>query len=674
MPRRYDAHKSATAARQRSLSTAGRDIGPIPPIREPARRTEAVRDLAAFGTLYFPDTCNLPLGPCHHTAIGRLSHATRHGGLFAFAMPRGFGKTTWSWLCALWALLTGARPFVAVIGPDEGAAAQLLASMKTALQHNERLLADWPEVCYPIYRLEGISQRAHGQLYRGQPTSLQWTAHSITLPSIPGSRAAGATVRVTGLTGQIRGMAHTTQDGRTIRPSFVILDDPQTDDSAKSPAQTQARYEIIEQAVLNLAGPQTPIAAAMPCTVIRPDDLASRYLDRKVKPEWHGQRTPAVAAWPTNESLWAEYSRLRTEDLAAGGDGKPADTFYLAHREEMDVGAEVSWPDHTQGCASAIQLHVNLRLRNPAAHAAEYQNDPIDSTDGAEALTAAGILARPAGAFARGQLPVLHPAVSRLTASIDVHDNVLYWKVLASTDTLEAGVVDWGGWPDQRRDYWTLSDAGRTLGRKYPKTGKEGAIVAGLTDCLDFLLARTWLLGDAPLRLDLILVDLGYKPDAVELAIAQCSAPSAVLGSKGLPIKAVNKPLSEYKKNPGDRIGHYWRMAKPVRRSQRQVQFDANAWKTTVARALHTAPGDPGALHLPAGDLRMLADHYSAEYPLRVTARGRTIDEWQLRPNRDNHFWDSLILCYVAAAVKGARPAGLPGKPTKPKKRKVRYL
>jgi len=674
MPRRYDAHKSATAARQRSLSAEGRDIGPIPPIRDPARRAEAVRDLAAFARLYFPDTCFLPFGSCHFAAIDRLTRAVSAGGLFALAMPRGYAKTTLSWLTALWALATGRRPFVAAIGADEDGGAQLLTSIKVSLQHNPKLLEDFPEICYPIYKLQGISQRAHGQLYRGRSTALQWTAYSITLPSIPGSRAAGATVRVAGITGQIRGMAHTTPDGRTLRPSFVILDDPQTDESARSPAQTQARCDVIEGAILNLAGPGQAIAAAMPCTVIRPDDLASRYLDHKAKPEWHGQRTPAVLSWPANESLWAEYSRLRTENLAAGGDGAVADAFYLAHQSEMDAGSAVTWPDYKQGCHSAIQLHWNLRLRNPAAHAAEYQNDPIDSTDGAEVLTAKGILERPAGAFARREVPVLTPAVSRLTAGVDVHDQVLYWHVLASNDRLDAGLVDWGTWPDQKRDYFTLSDATRTLARKYPGRAKEGAIVAGLTDLFNSLLNKTWDLDGTPLRLDLILADCGYKPDAVELAIAQCTAPGAVIASKGLPVKAINKPLSEYKRHPGDQTGHYWRSAKPEKRSKRQIQFDANAWKSIVARSLSTAPGDPGALQLPTGDLRLLADHYAAEYPLRVSARGRTLDEWQLRPNRDNHFGDALILAFVAAAVKGARPAGLPGATTKPKRRKVRYL
>ncbi|NLG44827.1 MAG: hypothetical protein GX547_16415 [Phycisphaerae bacterium] len=675
MPRRYDAHKKAAAERQRRLSTAGRDIGPLPPIRDPERRAEGSRDLAFFGREYFPDICCLPPGPCHYQACRRLAGAATNGGLFAFAMPRGFGKTTWSWLTAVWALLRGLRPFVALIGADEPAAVQLLDSIKMAFAHNDRLLDDYPEVCYPIRRLDGISQRARGQLYRGEPTALIWTGHKITLPTIAGSRASGATVRTAGLTGQIRGMAHTTADGRTIRPSFVILDDPQTDESARSPAQTQARHEIIQGAVLALGGPGTSIAAAMPCTVIKPDDLASRYLDRRAMPEWHGQRTPAVISWPTNDNLWGEYSRLRTEDLAAGGDGASADAYYLTHREEMDAGAEVSWEHYRQGCHSAIQLHWNLRLRNPAAHAAEYQNAPIDSTDGAEAITAKAILERPAGAYERGALPTLRQTLARLTASIDVHDNLLYWHVLASSTDLTAGLVDWGAWPDQKREYWTLDDATRTLKRKYPGRGKDGAIVAGLTDLLNSLLARTWELDGSQHRVDLCLVDLGYKPDEVELAIAQCNAPAAVIGSKGLPVKATNKPLSEYTKHPGDRVGHYWRSAKPPKRSRRQIQFDANAWKSIVARALTTAPGDPGALHLPTGNLRLLADHYAAEYPLRVTARGRTLDEWQLRPGRDNHFWDALVLCFVAAGVKGARPAALAsGKKPSRKKRKVHYL
>ncbi len=673
----YIKHRERTARRQRTLATVGRDIGAIPPVRDHDRRVAGMRSLADFLTLYMGETFALAWSDAHLAAIERLETSARRGGLFAFAMPRGFGKTSLSWGTACWALLTGLRPFVQLIGADEPGAGQLLDAIKVQLQHNDLLLDDYPEVCYPLRCLEGISQRAHGQLYRGRSTALQWTANSIVLPNIPGSRAAGSTVRVAGITGRIRGAAHTTPDGRTIRPSYVILDDPQTDESARSPSQCATRAGIVNSAILNLAGPGVPIAVAMPCTVIQAGDLADRFLDHDLAPEWHGHRTKAVKTWPTAEELWQQYARLWTEDLKAGGDGRPAADFYAANREAMDAGAVVTWPEcHPPEVLSALQYNFNLRLRDPASYASEYDNEPLQAQGGADAISAKSLLTR-AGSYAPNTIPDHTPAASRVCAFIDVHDTLLYWTLLAAADNYAAlWPIDWGTWPEQRTEYYTLADARRTLAKKYPGTGKDGAIVAGLRDLLDALLARQWDAGHGErLRLDFGLVDSGYKPDAVDLAIKTCASPAAWMPSKGLPIPATNKPLREYQKRPGDKVGHYFRTTFTTGdRRRRQLQFDANYWKSAAARLLNTAEGDPGAVYFPKRDLRLLVDHWTAEFSIRDEARGRVVDVWKQRPNRDNHFFDCLIGCLVAHCARGAKLPGLEAAQPARRRRSVKYL
>ena len=58
----------------------------------------------------------------------------------------GSGKTTLCETACLWAILIGARPFVCLIGSDEGHAMDMLESIKTELDANELLLADYPEI------------------------------------------------------------------------------------------------------------------------------------------------------------------------------------------------------------------------------------------------------------------------------------------------------------------------------------------------------------------------------------------------------------------------------------------------------------------------------------------------------------------------------------------------
>ena len=72
--------------------------------------------------------------------------------------------------------------------------------------------------------------------------------------------------------------------------------------------------------------------------------------------------------------------------------------------------------------------------------------------------------------------------------------------------------------------------------------------------------------------------------------------------------------------------------------------------------------GDRGCLSL-YGDRpdlhRLLAEHLTAEYRVRTEGRGRTVDEWKLRPERgDNHWLDCLVGCCVGASMQGAALLG----------------
>jgi hypothetical protein len=131
-------------------------------------------------------------------------------------------------------------------------------------------------------------------------------------------------------------------------------------------------------AVLGLAGPGRKIAGVMPCTVIRPDDMADNILDRDKHPEWNGERTKMVYRFPANEKLWQKYAEVRAESLRMGHGGREATEFYRANREAMDEGAVVAWPERfNHDELSAVQHAMNLKLQDEAAFFAEYQNEPL---------------------------------------------------------------------------------------------------------------------------------------------------------------------------------------------------------------------------------------------------------------------------------------------------------
>jgi hypothetical protein len=674
----YAAHREAARERARLESESGRDIGDLPPVEDPARRATAERSFRSFCDAYFPEVFHLPWSADHLKVIAKIEQAVLHGGLFALAMPRGAGKTTLAECACLWAMLYGHRDFVCLIGSDEQHASDMLESLKTELETNDRLLADFPEAVFPIRALEGISHRANGQLYRGNRTHIGWTAKDIVLPTISGSKASGAVIKVAGITGRIRGMKFKRSDGRAARPSLVVLDDPQTDESARSPSQCQHRESILVGAVLGLAGPGKKIAGIMPCTVIRTGDMADRILDQDTHPEWNGERTKMVYAFPTATKPWEEYAKLRADGMRAGRELADATAFYVAHRAEMDAGARVAWEaryNHDE--FSAIQHAMNLRLQDEVAFWAEYQNEPLpEVTEESEALTVDAIMVKGNG-HDRGVVPL---DASHLTAFIDVQQKAMFWVVCGWSDEFTGYVLDYGTWPDQRRAYFTLRDLRITLAAATKGAGLEGQVYAGLEAATGQLLGRRFRRDDgAELNIERLLIDAnwGQSTDVVYQFCRQSPHAAVLLPSHGRFVGASSIPFSEYRRKRGDRVGLHWRIPGVVgRHTVRHLLYDTNHWKSFIHARLAVPMGDPGCLSLFGHDPerhRLIAEHLTAEYRVRTEGRGRVVDEWRLRPEGfDNHWFDGVVGCAVGASMLGVVLAGTSDMPAKRPRARLR--
>ena len=657
----YEAMKEAQAARNRVKALAGRDIGELPAVGDPERRARAEREFRFFCETYFPLTFHLPWSPDHLKVIAKVEAAVLHGGLFAMALPRGSGKTSITECACLWAVLCGHRDFVCLIGASEVHAVEMLESIKMELDGNDLLASDFPEVSHPIRCLDGIANRCSGQLYKGERTHIGWTANEVVLPTIPDSLASGAIIKVAGITGRIRGMKYKRADGKTVRPSLVVLDDPQTDESARSLSQCATRERILAGAVLGMAGPGKKISGIMPCTVIRPGDMADNILDREKHPEWNGERTRMVYGFPTDEKLWAKYAEVRAESLRMHGDMREATAFYLANREALDEGAQIAWPERfNHDEASAVQHAMNLKLQDEAAFFAEYQNEPLPEKGVEdEGLLSADQIAGKTNGMRRGELPV---GATQLAMFIDVQGKLLFWLVAAFEEDFTGYVIDYGAYPDQRRPYFTLRDAQRTLGTVAKGAGLEGAIYAGLEALTGQYLEREWRRDDgAMVRIDRCLIDAnwGTSTDVVYQFCRQSRHAAVLLPSHGRFVGASSIPFSEYKRKRGDRVGHNWRIPNVQgRRAVRHVVFDSNYWKSFVHARLAVPMGDKGCLSLFGRDPeahRLLAEHLTAEYRVKTEGRGRVVDEWKLRPEAvENHWLDCLVGCAVAASVQGA--------------------
>ncbi len=662
----YHRKRAAAGERERRLSFAGREIGPIPPVADSDRKAATLGSFRLFCEAYFPKRFYLPWSPDHLRIIAKIERSVTQGALLAMAMPRGGGKTTLCEVACIWAAAVGSRKFVFLLSAVKEDSVANLTNMKTEMSRNDTLLADYPEVFYPIWCLENEARRCVGQLYCGQPTFIHWGAARVVLPTIPGSRASGSVIHTAGLEGRIRGAMHVTPEGEAIRPDLVILDDPQTDESARNIDQSEKRLRIINQAVLGLAGPKQRFGAIMPCTVIQAGDLSDTLLDRKRHPEWQGERTKMVYAFPkskTARKLWDEYASILKEDLAADGDGSVATRFYTEHRKAMDRGAQVAWPERFRaGEISGLQCAMNLKIRDEAAFFAEYQNEPLDLSELGEMLTVQQIASKTSG-VKRAEVP---GACVRVTAAIDVHKRLLYWVLLAWGEGFAGSVIDYGTYPDQKQRRFTERSAPRTLGRAHRGMGPDAAIQAGLEVLIEQLAGRELRRTDgAVFYVERCLIDAGHKPELVEAAIRRSGRGAVFQPSRGLPIKATSTPWEEYKRKKGERRGAHWKIPRPVsRRALRTVFIDVNFWKTFVHSRLATSAGDPGCLELfgrSAEQHRMFAEHLTSEFPTAVTARGRTVEEWALRPGAgDNHWLDCLVYGLVAESLSGGALAGMP--------------
>jgi phage terminase large subunit GpA-like protein len=366
-----------------------------------------------------------------------------------------------------------------------------------------------------------------------------------------------------------------------------------------------------------------------------------------------------VYSFLENEQLWQRYGELLAESLRQYGDIRTATEFYVENRDQMDDGASIAWPERfNHDEVSAIQHAMNLRLQDEAAFFAEYQNEPLPEDPGTENELTPDQIAAKINRMPRHTIAI---ATNHLTMFIDVQGNLLFYVVAAWEDDFTGYVVDYGEYPDQQRPYFTLRDARRTLAMAAGTSGLEGSIYAGLERLTDSLIGREWQREDGSMiRIQRCLIDAnwGSSTDVVYRFCRQSAHAAIVMASHGRFVGASSQPFSEHKRRPGERIGHNWRLPNVRgRRAVRHVVYDTNYWKSFIHARLAVAMGDRSCLSL-FGDNpdrhRLFAEHLCAEYRVKTEGRGRTVDEWKMRPERgDNHWFDGLVGCAVAASMQG---------------------
>ena len=684
----YERRKERERERQAQQSAEGRNIAnDMPKCADAAARRKCDRSLKYFALECFADKFKKDFSPDHETAIRKMESSIVDGLRFALSMPRGSGKTTLIIVAVIWAIVTGRRRYIALIGPTAKHAKGMLRTIKKNFECNERLYELYPEACHPVRRLEGIVNRCRGQLHNGERTHIEWTKTQVVLATIPRAKCSGAIIETAGMTGSIRGMQFESPTGETLRPDCFVVDDPQTKRSAKSETQCDDRMETIQGDILGLAGPGESIAGFLMCTVIRKGDVADQLLDQTVYPDWQGERFKLVYEWPDESSqpLWDEYAIILSEELAAGKKPTKANAFFKKNQRKMTRGCRVGWAaryDEKRGELHAMQHAMNLLLRDEEAFWCEYQNEPRDPHEDVDLLTVDELIAKQSG-YQRG---VVHPDADTLTAFIDVQGKCLYWCVIAWRSTDFSGwIVDYGAWPDQGVSTFKLASVRKTLAKKYPNAGLEGRVKQGAIDLIDYLVKRKFygpkVKGTKAVHtVRRVGIDIAWgEVNQVLKDVCRTHEHAAlVIGAYGRGIKPGQTPMAEWAKVEGERKGVHW----IVRRSDgggRHLLSDVNFWKSFVHHRFSTADGDRGSLYLPKpsrnrkNEHKMLAEHQRAEKRIHKTVDGgQHGDVWETFTNKpDNHLFDCVVHCAVLASIEGVQLAEH-GKTKKRRKKKKR--
>jgi hypothetical protein len=641
--------------RERAESAAGRDIGEIPKPVNPKRKKSTRLNLENFCLSYFPEMFPLPFSPDHINMIRKIEAAVLKGKLYAMALPRGSGKTTICQCACLWASIYGHRGFILLIAASQDKAQQLIDEIKVWCETNERLLADFPESMFPVAKLERIAQRAKGQTFEGKPTRINWTGNEIVWPTIPKSPCAGGVIKAIGMSGSdIRGAKASTPDGGTIRPDCVLLDDFQTRESAASPTQCRKILKILNGDILGVAGPGKVVAGLAACTIIEPGDAAEQLVDRATSPEWQGERISFFKSWPEKMALWDKYAELRLPDLAEGGDGKEATDFYEANRAEMSKGCVAYWPErHLPNELDAIQHGMNLFFRDKKAFASEMQNAPEYDDGEIATVTSEDLRAKIIG------IPEFTGPddADRAVAHIDVQGDLFFYTVAIGNRRMTANIAHFGSWPQQREKYFTNENARVKLSDKYAGKSFEAYIREGLQDCIKHLrgLKLHTSLGDQ-VQIRAIGIDANWG-ESTDIVYDVASKHPDVWPMHGRYVGATSKPFKDRKKKRGDILRDGYHIPRDKGNHPcRHVAYDSNAKKGFALSRFLAPEGEDGAWYI-WGDKgvkqEMFIDHMISEYGVDVTARGRTVREYKMRPNAQNHYFDNVTGCAVLLSMEG---------------------
>lgn len=303
-------------------------------------------DYEYFARAYLPDYCNLPPCQFHHEQYAEMRWIEDHGGGIKeiIAAPRESAKSTlWNTIYVANNVLYAKKHYIVIVSDSSDQAEDDLKKVKEAIEDNEYILEDF------------------GAL-KGKTT---WKTDAILTKN-------DVMVIARGSGKKIRGIKH-----KQYRPDLIVLDDIENDENVMSPDQRKKLMNWFTKVVTKAGSIDTDIVVIG--TILHYDSLLNNLLG---KPGYRRKKYKAVIK-DSDSPLWEDWTKLYT-DLAKAQKTDPitgetlnvkeAREFYEAHKEEMNAGVELIWPE-----AKGIYFYKEALVNEgQAAYNSEFQNEPID--------------------------------------------------------------------------------------------------------------------------------------------------------------------------------------------------------------------------------------------------------------------------------------------------------
>jgi hypothetical protein len=614
----------------------------LPKVANPKRKAECRKSLEKFALTYCGHVFPIKMSKGQKEDLKVMQRVILRGGRFAFAAPRGDGKTTRTDVALTWALLYDFRKFCVIVGSDLEAAKEILESIKIELRTNEMLRADFPLPCWAAFKGEDTALRCKSLHWKQHELAMEWSKARMTLPVIDGADGSGATIVPRGITGRVRGIRLKIA-GVPTRPDLFAVDDAQTDESALSESQCTSREKLVLGAVMGAGGPGEVTACMMPCTIIAPNDLSFRFLDHERHPDWGGRTRGMIKAWPkARKTLWREYMRLRKEQPPNDETGEDtARDYYIQNREAMDKGAAMDWNDRkTENDISALQHAFNLYCDlGEQVFLAEYQNTPPSENASVYDITPDLIQTKVHAGRKKNQVP---ENAKIITAFTDINYYGLHWAAIAMDNKQTGYVINYG------------VHAGRDGSALVPKNSTEAiakqliynSLVKHGKEIADLRLMRS----GKPVHVGLWVIDGGYMHDIVQRYLEHHGR------SLGVPVM-VSRGYHADRYRPSGR-GTIGRPREGCHYTESHfgkfLAFNQHYWLEVSQRAWLGEVGAPGSLSLFDGqNHREFAEQICRE-KLVEKFNGKAGPVWKYHTAPGKHdYGDAVYGCYVAAAWAG---------------------